>query len=1223
VSSDSEVTDIFRQLFFLILSPFISRTLLDQIYMLLMLNMGVIVTYFFAESFFKKVIKDDHYKKKIDFLAFFAGFFYLFNLNTVATFYFPMVMYTTRFAAIPLIFLAFLSLLYKEKVSKKDILIFFLVSLLTSGTYLTATIMITVFIALILFGLFQKNFKRFAALLIFYLIVQSFWLLPFLNYASQKSNILKLAPTFINANESQLNKNKQFYSFKKQLQLYPNFFDTEYTNLANGIKEKLHPLATLYAKFPFNFLFWIFPITYILGSFLVVLKGKLFKNLLWLPLTIFLFLFLSLKEFSPFGLIYSSLNKIFPLFDVLFRFGDTKFHIFISFAGSLVSGFVLIALLKFIKGSFRSLLFLALLLTMIFSFKYYFNGQLAGSFMYNKIPSAYFEIAEIINHDTSFFRVLHLPFDNEAYWKSYSWGAFGSSFFHYLIDKPFIDKTFEPGSMENAYLDSRISQLITNTQAISTDEEKEKRAKAFATLLNKTGIKYLIIDDTVQAAIPSRNMLLWGKFNNADVKVMGNYLKQYGLAKSVKEYQVDGSTIELLEVDGFQNNIIFLDKISYLDPGFDNFLQSDLSSENNHVIQVVANPSFQLFPFKRLSQKVDVNERSVDFSFTNPIKIQDTQIILSKNNNVSDEKIVNYIDIYGSNDGQDVLLNFYLRKLPDINGQNFSSNIKEVKLPLEKIVNRDIKLRVSNYVTNIPTKLTQDLMYISTVSVTGNNIPLDFLTENEIKEIVPASIRLTDNPNCYSDKLKNGSSNLSLDYTANLSSQNQSTCFYYDLSNISNPESDYIKLDLSLSGNSNDLDSNYGSLYNFTSKPRLKNLILAADKPNYLYLCAKEAQVDDCFNNAQIFNIKGNKEITLDLEKYQKGLNDLTLFGALKNIGYEEQNLSINKFMVTGYKSILSDSLEFRANDGINLSLKNDGQELNLSFPRVLSNSSFDFNLNDNGLLVSGSSCDASYGYRTFREVNGLLVSYVENCYNEAFKKVDFSSDKFYFWNLNYNLLSGKYPRFILDDGLYHYADNYISLYQGYPDISGFKTLQHPENIFTKPPSFENLIFSNAFGFIYPDSGVGDEKPKQFTIHQDSENEGVMAIKLFMAQPLPTQWADMKVVYGNSQSEFNLPDHYETHQILPSLWKVTVNFSKEGDYLLLFNEGYDKQWQLSGNISPLKCDGYANCFIVSKKDNLPVTRDFYIFYTPEKLYFFGWLVTLLSLAVFPIIFKKF
>lgn len=52
VSSDSEVVDIFRQFFFLALSLILKKPLLEQIYLLLCLNVGVIAFYFLA----KKVI---------------------------------------------------------------------------------------------------------------------------------------------------------------------------------------------------------------------------------------------------------------------------------------------------------------------------------------------------------------------------------------------------------------------------------------------------------------------------------------------------------------------------------------------------------------------------------------------------------------------------------------------------------------------------------------------------------------------------------------------------------------------------------------------------------------------------------------------------------------------------------------------------------------------------------------------------------------------------------------------------------------------------------------------------------------------------------------------------------------------------------------------------------------------------------------------------------------
>src|SRR3989344_4163641 len=99
VASDSEATDVFRQLFYFLLVPLAGESLTDQVYVLAALSVGLIAMYFLARQLFFLHAWSNHPDKlkRADLFAFFAAFFYLCNLTTVATFTFPMVMYTNRF----------------------------------------------------------------------------------------------------------------------------------------------------------------------------------------------------------------------------------------------------------------------------------------------------------------------------------------------------------------------------------------------------------------------------------------------------------------------------------------------------------------------------------------------------------------------------------------------------------------------------------------------------------------------------------------------------------------------------------------------------------------------------------------------------------------------------------------------------------------------------------------------------------------------------------------------------------------------------------------------------------------------------------------------------------------------------------------------------------------------------------------------------------------------
>ena len=79
---------------------------------------------------------------------------------------------------------------------------------------------------------------------------------------------------------------------------------------------------------------------------------------------------------------------------------------------------------------------------------------------------------------------------------------------------------------------------------------------------------------------------------------------------------------------------------------------------------------------------------------------------------------------------------------------------------------------------------------------------------------------------------------------------------------------------MKVSGLQEDLDKQYGFNLNSTAKPRLKEFIIKLDKPNAVRICVKSLQVDDCYNQHEFMNIKGERTVTIPLEKPLDGLQD-------------------------------------------------------------------------------------------------------------------------------------------------------------------------------------------------------------------------------------------------------------------------------------------------------------------------------------------------------------
>lgn len=1252
VPSDSEVTDIGRLIFFLIFKPIVGEKIIDQVYLLFAFIIGTLGMYLFSSKLFGSVFKQSVHKRFIDLFAFLSSFFYVFNLNTLATFYFPMVMFINRYFSLPLLAYVFLILLESNKVSLKKYFLIFLIIFLSSGSFMVATIFITTIIFLFAFNMFQMKFKRALLVFSFFIALNAFWLFPFLNYSIQKSAILPLAPTFIDANETNLNRPASYFSFIKQATFYPSFFYSIFTKIRSEQPLFFHPLTTSYSSFPVILVLLFFPIFYLIGSFLIFFIWPKKKELFWIPILTLFFLFLSLKEYSFLGFIYFFLEKYIPYFGIIFRFGDTKFHTYIAFCGSLASSFALIYLMYLItnklKKTFYFFLFLLLILIpTLYIFRSYFNGNFIGFFDFNKLPSAYKNMARIINDDPANVRVLQLPIPKNGYWKSFQWGYLGSSFFHYLIDKPFIDATFEPGSMENAYLDEKIATSVNQFQLLNNMGDKNNRGITFYQLLKKTNVKYVLIDETTGTEIYPREVTYWGDFNLADSLAIFQNLEQQSLVRKIysetikiespdKSFAQFYPTNKIESISSLQNKSLilyeikntdkivdFLPSVKAVDPKLKQLLNdSEPTSEN--IIQKENSSDFSLMPFQRTDAQLQVNNNNINFVV--PTTLNRSRYLISEkpaSNNTS-----YLINIYLQFDGENYSFNFYNQYLPQINGQKFESFITSFPVSVSDFDSIS-NLKVENTVLNIPSN-QQSNIFVGSALVHSQNPLIQFIGKKEIKSLDLYGFSLTQNPNCFSDQLSGYSYSFIKEPTGvNLTSKNGSSCIWQSLKTYLSNDFSYAEIEGSVAGQSNDLDQTDNKIP--TGKPVLNKVIRNLNKPNILRLCIHETGIEDCQNLTQLLDLEKTNHFILPVE-YLTGNNyNPLLVVALKNISYQEQSVRITDLKLNLYQIVQSFNLNIpQLNNILETVSFPVSSKIEFTLPKITTS----FSSLSTSYYFSNQPCSASSGYRTFRNLNDSLISYVQNCSNEMFISLPFSSSNFYLGTVNYNLASGKFPSFNLRDRMSTSFDQTASLDQGYPNIPGFKQFQNPEFITSDSAVLKeltNLTFQNAYVMIPPSSNSPDIKMKDFVFQEDSENEGLILIKSFNVYELPSSWSTLSLSQGNEASLYHVPSSFTSKKILPSLWKIDVDdLNPVNPSLLIINNGYDKQWQLYDNflnlilgINPVgvhaKCNGFANCYEITGKET---KGKFYLLYEPERLSFLGWIISLIALPIFAKVFVR-
>ncbi len=1284
VASDSEVVDIFRQLFSFAFSFLVPKTMLDQLYFLFSLWAGVLGMYILTRSIILRHTVKQNIDGFIDFASAASAGFYLFNLNTLATFYFPILPYITRFGSLPWVLWAWMELVNRPTWTARFALLCLSIFFMSTGSYLTATVFLTTLFTILIISLFSGSLKRVTLVMLLFLGINSFWLFPFANYTRGKSATIRLAPVFVDTNELQLNQSKEAYSLVNTLLLMPNFFETAFTDMETRSPRRFHELATLAKRPEYQFALSFFPILALVGACIVIimsLRHRKMRPALWIPCTLILYGLLSMKEYSPLGRFYQLLTAI-PYFSVLFRFGDTKFHPYLAFAGSLSTGIGVYYIFLWVKrfrasihGVVAVLVFSIIAIPTLFVFRSYFQGNLIGFFMYNRLPDAYRRIASVINQDSSYGRVLHLPFDKDAYWKSYSWGPIGSSFLNFLLDKPLLDKTFEPASLEQSSLFAELANSLEDASTIAEKDRIDVRADALYRFLTDTAVKYVIVDHTVTPEVVTRGIRYWGKFNLFDSIALADHLKERGLLELVGTYPVDlaaigmypgsygaGSgdiqSIQLFHVLPDMRVVSFPENVTMIDGRLDRqsrAVQSFLSPQESFM-EDSNNPAV-MYPFLR--RDVSVKDYGSSLSLVFPLGKTQQGLYRFTSPEGATSSIV---EVAASRTGSVTVFRLYQIDAPGVAGQRLKRLMKEVSVPQTILGKADgiqtpreayvanwhilgsdplgpARLVVGDVIVPVPSSIAAVETTIATVLVRGRTVPVSVVVRSDRMPLTLDRFQLTDNPNCFGDKLSGYENELFQANGMTLRSVNGSTCVISALNASRDTKGTaHVEVGLEIEGKSEDLDG-VSAGASFTDR-FLYGAANAFAKPSTLIACIKTGAADTCANIHQAIRIPKQRSILVfPAERVIGGASSLSLQLALKNIGFQSQSLTIHQAFVDEFRSVLQDTFTlFPTFQNFDINLDNSGS-IQIDIPKVLSPSSYFYNSYSDAFLVSNRPCESiPSGYRTSRvTLEGRWLSMISNCTNDTLQTLPFSGSNLYLWNVAYRLFSGEFPKFVLQDSFAQHRNEYLSLYQGYPDIPGFKPLQYADSPMLGKFDKEIEVAmtggsaQHATTYIYPKPELGDEREKSFTLTQHAGNHGIYALDGFSVIALPEYWARLSLMpTEGSRRSFVPPLGYTVKRMLPSLWQVEVtNTARSDSYLLEFRQGYDRQWGIYDSLwgalfgrslaQSIRCQGYANCFVVSAKEGM---KTHYLFYAPEKLSLLGWLGTVATVAAFVIVLRS-
>ncbi len=1229
VATDSEIVDIFRLLILWVFDLFLPSILVEQFYYIIMMGVGVFGSFYLIRQVLLCFLENNKQEKVqyiIQISSFLGAIYYAVNRFALETFLFPTAMYVERYAFFPWMAFIIHKFVHQKKIILKESLAFIFVSLLTSTSYLTATLFFT-FLIIVASFLFSARERILRLIMTFVLLIafNSFWLLPFGNYYFQKAELIPKTSSFIEVNESLLNKPASEYSWHNLLFLYPYSISQSalpFTNLINGedvtVTSFAHPFSQLSKQTQISLVFALLIISF---GIIVVMRQTMqtkYQNA-WLLALLISLLILLRKDLPPTGFIYTALTKIIPMFEVVFRFGSAKFFPLLLIVFSTLLGIGSFSLLQIIprikiKTVKYSLLVLGSVvpfLLLAIPYSSYLSGGLFHRLMKVDLPIAYEETAEWLdNQESGNYRLLHLPYDKYSYWKSYQWGYFGSSFINFQIKGSLLDRTFEPASPElDAYF-ATLTRLITGYQQLDS-EMKENRVELISRLLKITNTNYLLYDESVGVELQPLGLQSWGVFASEEWDKVVKALEERGDIRRIKTTTIalpeSDAKLILFEVlnlhtDYTPESAIAVDdqlEVGFIDPLLN---QNMTFFQSNNETERLTFPLWQ--PLKKIQPKESGLEIKIPFAHNG-------NLIWQLKNEKDTQQIY---EVYAREIGEGLEVSLKVKNSP-FNNEDLSEAVISAVVPgydqglkresneiylsnwhkLNQVSSENYRIKVGDTILPLPSQINQEPTLIGSVFLNTESAPARLIKLESKQQIEESSAYLTDNPNCFDDKTANYSYDFEVDQEVVVNTQNGMTCFTVPLINANDlTESFYYEVSFSASGIIHQETFN-------NSKLEPLNLIQG---------CIFNPTTGSCLNYRELLSVPADKYSRITLVSDQlitSRQNQLLMI--IPNYPQAQKEVRIKDIELKSYVAQEEVIIDINSNlDNSGLTTQSSSTELILELPYVFSPDSYFYNLKQPDINYIPLPCEQGARFVGLNN-DGFTRSEIQNCFQGLSVSLPYFDNRTYFWHIEVAKNGGRQPKFRVLQPDAEVKNEIISRYDLYPDMS------------EKKPYRVHTLF-NAEGFI------GSTDTLELELYQLAENKGGLELRNMEVMPLPVAWQDMSVANGNYIKSFTQLTQVEETKLLPSLWKISffADSHQDGQVLLPFNQAFDSQWLILSSKSlvnllfkreqlpatHVKVNGWSNGWIIDTK-NLPLTGELYVFYWPELLTVLGWIITLFSM----------
>ncbi len=462
VPSDSEQADVFRAIGMYFAQFILPRWLVSQLFIFIAFLVAGIGSGLLCRDIVENVLPDKKFKN----IAFFSGgLLYCLNLIAAWIYFSPLEVFLVGYAFFPIVLWS-LGRVFRSKDSAGSLIVLFLsITLITTSSMVATTYLVELFI-FIWFVLFfssiffytngvKKTLKKTIETVGLFIGTQLFWILPFLFYV--KSNALALQKSFINRilTPSII---EQEIKYNTLLNTPRYLFSWLYSLLQNSGLPQI-PYSSWYLNSFLGQILSYVPILLALTGVIVAFRNRRYRKLLIIFPLLLISWFVIKGINAPFEQFYVFLQNKVPLFRQVFRWQSSKLFpglllpitIFASFGITYV--LYILDTKSRIETRFRTIftsgVFLVFIMCTVGYMFPFFIGDFTGTKAQMVLPEDYMQLKEYLAKNYPTQRIYIAPEANTLYFRSLSWGFFGSSFLNYLIPNPLIEKAFTTGSLEN------------------------------------------------------------------------------------------------------------------------------------------------------------------------------------------------------------------------------------------------------------------------------------------------------------------------------------------------------------------------------------------------------------------------------------------------------------------------------------------------------------------------------------------------------------------------------------------------------------------------------------------------------------------------------------------------------------------------------------------------------------------------------------------------------